>query len=227
MRCRDVPERDHSCPMNVDRSARDLDVHLNGDFSGSCPSSTGTRTRRGKRMAATGLGPALDGCPSPACETARPGTERMSGAWGEDLHPTRRSNSSVLPTNTGPPRVELPGQAARPAWTRTTTESGASDNALASRTENPLGRLGIPRTCVTRSGPSCRFLEVVRVSLPMECDIHGRHPTVAQSADVDAATTLLSWRCESRGRASVCRGTRARRSRSVAYHAEALSCRSR
>jgi hypothetical protein len=56
-------------PMNVDRSAKDLDVHPNGDFGGSGPSSTGRRTRRGKRMAATGLGPALDGCPSPACET--------------------------------------------------------------------------------------------------------------------------------------------------------------
>jgi hypothetical protein len=119
-------------------------------------------------MAATGLGPALDECPS---RCVRPlAWYRAHVGVGEDLHPTRRSSSPVLPTNTGPPRVEHPGQAARPAWTRTTTESGASDNALASRTENPLGRSGIPRTCVTRSGPPAGSWRVVRVSLPTERD---------------------------------------------------------
>jgi hypothetical protein len=52
-------------------------------------------------MAATGLGPALDGCPSPACETTGL-VPSACPARGEDLHPTRRSSSSVLPANTGP-----------------------------------------------------------------------------------------------------------------------------
>ena len=52
-------------------------------------------------MAATGLGPALDGCPSP-CVRPPPAWYRAHVRVGEDLHPTRRSSSSVLPTNTGP-----------------------------------------------------------------------------------------------------------------------------